>query len=175
MRKHSNRVTDLWALPERYLSHSMADIFEKQFYSRCPEHVQPALFSGKPPASSSQKSDDLRESSANKSIIEGKAVGGSSDDRQRQSALLAPTTDASTQTPSMPYSQSRWCWNSRKRMPQGNKTTKTEDAARQPNYAGTFFGALHATFLWRWWFAGLLKLIAGECFLFGFIKPYLYK
>lgn len=36
-----------------------------------------------------------------------------------------------------------------------------EPAAAPPNYARIFFGALHSTLLWRWWLAGLLKLIGG--------------
>lgn len=138
---YRHTMSDLWALPERRLAHTMADRVGEQFYSRCPEHLKPVLWRNK----SLESSDEP--------ISKEAAVDGSSaEDGSRRSPV--PPTE---------LSRSRWLRNPFKRGPKHDATkTIDDDTPPQPNFARIFFGALHATLLWRWWLAGLFKLVGGK-------------
>ena len=133
---------DLWALPETRLSHSMADCLGNAFYSRCPEEARPPLWRRTsmpipgPNAANSKRKADVDSAGSEK-------------------------PPSSTPTPSKDRPPRRkWLRNPFARA----DAPKHDDAVESPplNYAHIFFGALHSALFWRWWLAGLLKLVGGE-------------
>lgn len=156
-------VTDLWALPERHHAHTMADCLGKQFYSRCPEHSKPVFFRKESLGPNVQTPGGLKETSSDESIDVEKTVDGSSgggEGSHLSPITIAPLINASAdQTPSTKCSPSRWFRNPFKR----DRMRNMKNTYSRPNYGRVLFRALHATFLWRWWLAGMLKLIGGKC------------
>ena len=160
-------IKDLWALPETRLAHSMADSLGEQFYSRCPEHVKPA--SCKKSLEKNRKdSETMKKNEPNDPIDRENSAdrkGGEDGSRQSLPPIASTTSAFSAPTPSTKYLSSRWLRNTFKRVPKHDPTEKLDDTPAQPNYGRIFFGALHATLLWRWWLAGLFKLVGGKFIL----------
>lgn len=149
----------------------MADRLGHQFYSRCPEHVKSA-FLKKSLETSNRNADDDSEKHEPKDPIDienSAGTGRGQDTSLKTSPPIAPiNSPSSVQTPSTKYSQtkSRYLRNPFKKVPK--HATKNVDNNPPPlNYGRIFFGALHATLVWRWWIAGMFKLIGGKSAFFA--------
>jgi len=150
----------------------MADRLGEQFYKRCPDDVMPQIWKDRFQASNTISPN---ERTSNDSDIE----NGKEKEKVQETEPPLPSENTSqsthltpneTTTTPLPQTQARSKWipnpfrrskiSAKPTNAQNKKLRTTKDG--KPNYSRIFFGAMHSTLLWRWWLAGLLKLIGGQ-------------
>ncbi|GJJ12903.1 hypothetical protein Clacol_007149 [Clathrus columnatus] len=126
---------DLWSLQHLRLSDSMADRLGEQFYNRCPEHMRPLGW-----INTNEAHDDNK--------------------------LREPKEDGKTDTKSTSEKSGGFedAANSKSKPEVKQKATKSSKpkpskSNQDINFRHVFFSALYSTLRWRWWLAGLFKLI----------------
>ncbi|GJJ12857.1 hypothetical protein Clacol_007102 [Clathrus columnatus] len=125
-------MEDLWSLQRERLSDSMADRLGEQFYSRCPEHMRPLKWKSTDEGSNEEKLGEPKEDMEADTRSASDESGEIKTDKKSKSK---PKAKSKSSNPKPPKSD------------------------KDINFRHIFFSALHSTLLWRWWLAGLFKLI----------------
>ncbi|KIJ49226.1 hypothetical protein M422DRAFT_225864 [Sphaerobolus stellatus SS14] len=138
------QLEDLWKLPNARLSHTMADRLGEQFYKRV------------------QKAKQDAEANPDESVMEKEKVLQNEKDLNPEletSQLESTSSHSAPKKTSPDQAKSGKSWipfrNSKSKTAKGKKA----DEKKEPNYSSIFFAAMHSTLLWRWWAAGICKLI----------------
>lgn len=152
----------------------MADRLGDEFYKRCPEELKPAMWRKTP--LTSEKIEETSENEPDEKLAKetrrasqvSKAPIQDEEKREQE----ANRTDLETQGQ---RNKKIWFWqrnssvtNDMNNEKSNTKKTPENNSQTKPpfKYGRVFFAALHSTLLWRWWLAGILKLIGG---VFSFI------
>lgn len=155
---------DLYTLPPNRLTHALADAVAMNFYARVPPDLRPSNLRDRFP---DLDADDAQP--RNKEIKSGKELNEKDVIAEKEEVARALDENA---TPAMAASA----------LPTASTTvsavTTNDGDAKQTERKGTaqdtdkkkktkypsrpLLAALHATFFWRWWIAGAMKLCAGK-------------
>lgn len=133
--------TDLWSLQRTRLADSMADRLGEQFYNRCPEHLRPLGWNNASQEPAPTRDDNTNEKE-NRDDADNVSVSGESGTGEIK-AEKEPKTKHKCK-PAKPIQP------------------KVYKSDKDINFKRLFFSALHSTLWWRWWLAGLFKLIGGK-------------
>lgn len=128
---------DLWELPVKRLTATLANRVEDNFYARCPPEKRPPHYRTSVPTSAeASESEPSSRSSHDQTVIDDEK-GEPASDAQKET-----TPDSQIEPKSSP------------------KTSGKGKSKGQPKYDSSLLKALHTTFFYRWWGAGLFKLFS---------------
>lgn len=128
---------DLWQLPPDRLTGNLSDEVERAFYDRCAPEQRPAFLRERSPPEHGEVVKDSASSTT-------EAPG---DEKQ----AFAEKRDAKLEGNVAPEAPSHT----------GNNQDTAPGPVNKKKYDGSLLKALHKTFFWRWWSAGILTLIAN--------------
>lgn len=153
-----SRITDLWELPDSLLTKSISAEIEHNFYTRCPPERRPTAFRDQPAAHSNPTSAAHVPTSSNgifKTSLNEEMPGEK--ESQAGEERFPEDTNFEHGEPMSPPSSSK-----------SEKAECKSKKIKQPKQDSSLLMALHATFLWQVWIAGLLKLASGTDNVFSF-------
>lgn len=130
-------MEDLWSLQRTRLADSMADRIGEQFYNRCPEQLRPLGWNNTNQEPAPTRAGDNINEKEKRDDVDNVSVSG-------ESGELKAEKDAKTK---------------QNRKPSKPIQPKANESGKDINFKRLFFLAIHSTLLWRWWLAGLFKLI----------------
>lgn len=126
----------MWELPTQLQTTSLSNEIERNFYSRCPPESRPVAFRS---ITSESASATSRPSTAIEDDEDEKLDKAGGDPEKSGPTLTASDSEAAAQK---------------------SKSHKHKSKTG-PKYDASLVRALHKTFFWRFWFAGVLKLASG--------------
>lgn len=156
---------DLYTLPPNRLTHALADAVAMNFYARVPPDLRPSNLRDKFP---DLDADDAQP--RNKEIKSGKELNEKDVIAEKEEVARAldenatPAMAASAlPTASTTVSAVTTNDGDAKQMERKDTAKDTDKKKKKSKYPSRpLLAALHATFFWRWWIAGAMKLCAGE-------------
>lgn len=155
---------DLYTLPPNRLTHALADAVAMNFYARVPPDLRPSNLRDRFP---DLDADDAQP--RNKEIKSGKELNEKDVIAEKEEVARALDENA---TPAMAASalptasttvSAVTTNDGDAKQTERKDTAQDTDKKKKTKYPSRpLLAALHATFFWRWWIAGAMKLCAGK-------------
>lgn len=136
---------DLWQLPNDRLTCALSDKIESNFYARCPPEKRPAFL--RP-----DDNDDLT------TPVESQAASTAGDIEEISPSKLSKEEDLEAEDEKGDMKEE----SDSTSVGSGTRPKKTKTEKAKPKHDESLLMALHTTFMFRWWTAGVFKLLSGE-------------
>lgn len=157
---------DLYTLPPNRLTHALADAVAMNFYARVPPNLRPSNLRDRFPDLDADDSQPRikKEMKSGKALNEKDVVAEKEEVAHALDENATPAM-ASSALPTASTTVSAVTTNDGDaKQTERNDTAKDAEKKKKSKYPSRpLLAALHATFFWRWWIAGAMKLCAGEC------------
>lgn len=157
-----HHFTDLYTLPPNRLTHALADAVAMNFYARVPPDLRPSNLRDRFPDLDADDAQPLNKEMKSGKEMNEKDVVAEKEEVARALDENATPAMAASALPTASTTVSAVTTNDGDaKKTEQNETAK--DKKKKSKYPSRpLLAALHATFFWRWWIAGAMKLCAGE-------------
>lgn len=145
---------DLWHLPHARLTNTLTTAVEANFFGALPPSKQPPHL---------RKSRELTKAglAGSSSVSSDHAMlKDPKNEKDVEKTDGSDSKDSSSREPELGYEDEKKTRSWFKRAPQ-DKLPETKKAVNPDKIDHSLIKALNTTFFWRWWLAGILKLIGG--------------
>ncbi|KAI0929440.1 hypothetical protein AcV7_005292 [Taiwanofungus camphoratus] len=140
---------DLWQLPTERLTGALSDVVERNFYERCPPEQRPphlrSSIGSDTGRHSSRSSTSSRTAENDKDVVDEKDAAGADEKITPEPELVQETFS----NPSTNKGKGK------------GKARLASEPAKDKKYDASLLKAIHKTFFFRWWAAGILTLAAN--------------
>lgn len=157
---------DLYTLPPNRLTHALADAVAMNFYARVPPDLRPSNLRDKFPdldaddAQPRNNENKLGKALNEKDVVVEKEEVARALDENATPAMAASALPTASTTVSAVTTNDGDAKQTERKDTAQDTYKKKKKKSKYPSRP--LLAALHATFFWRWWIAGAMKLCAGE-------------